>query len=435
MIWLIDVTTYAKEIANELQEIRNDFFRMKKHVRHVVLGEHVEPKMRTYSYGLLRIATILSFNGIETEYLHYYDVDQKVELSEVAPELIAFSIVCPTVGMADSIMRKLRPIYPKARFAIGGPHINVACKQTISRYPDFDIYCNRNDVEAATMLARQSLASPQGDYVDFSLLPYTLKEYQINTVTTLGCSFTCKYCQDNRIRYGEISKSGHLAYLVHHLEPRTCIHFFDSVLGGTAQRLINVCDCIQKVEHDFILSCDIRAEMIDKRTIEALVRSGFHEVRMGIETIDSMVLETNSRTLGKSPFLAAVQMLRNYSDIYVTVYSVIGLPGSTQQSCDDTAHFFSELLDSRAVDEIKNCMYVPYPIDDVQYNSIRIKTDNWNEYDRQSYPVYELPHMKSEEIWNAYLVSRKYYCLHKTRNCGILKEKGGIPKCRGRSTK
>ena len=33
------------------------------------------------------------------------------------------------------------------------------------------------------------------------------------------------------------------------------------------------------------------------------------------------------------------------------------------------------------------------------------------------------------------LVSRKYYCLHKTRNCGILKEKGGIPKCRGRSTK
>jgi len=401
IIWLIDTTTYTKEIDKELREIKRNYFRIKKHVRHTTLGEHIEPKTRTFSYGLLRIATILTHNGIESEYIHHYDIDDKLNSS--APDLVAFSTVCPTVGLADSLMQKIRAKYPTTQFAIGGPHINVAYKKTQSRYPNFNIYCNRSDIEAAEMIAQKALANPTGEYVNFDLLPYSIKEYQINTCTTLGCSFSCKYCQDNHVCYKEINNDGHLSYLVNHLEARTCVHFCDSVLGGTAQRLLNVCSNISKTNHDFLLSCDMRAEMVNYETVEALKKAGFCEVRLGIETTDSEVLKMNNRSLGKEVFIKAINMLRKHSNIYITMYSVLGLPGSTVQSCDDTARFFSKMLDKKAVDEIKNCIYVPYPKDSVEYNNVHIETDNWANYDRQSFPVYSLPTMTSREIWNAYL--------------------------------
>lgn len=406
MIWLVDATTYSKEIDSELLRLKREYFIIKNFVKKNILGEYVPAKRRTFSYGLLRIATILDFNGIEIEYFDISELAHRIDIAKTLPDKIAFSAVCPTIPLCQSHSEKIKKKYPKLKTILGGPQVNIAPNKTRIKYPGFDLYSVGSDLDAAQQIAENRLNNPNSGFIKFSLLPYPINDYAINTCTTLGCPFGCKYCQDNRMKYLEVSTDGFISEFIKVVPPRTCIHFFDSVLGGYHSRTLEVCKHIEKTNHRFLLSCDIRAEYIDKDTVIALSKAGFAEVRMGIESADESLLRQNNRTLTPDQLLKAIDIIRKYSSIYITLYSVVGLPGATKESFEKTLVFFSYLLENRMVDEIKSCIYVPYPFDEPMFNSdeIEITSFEWENYDRQSYPNYRLPSLSQEEIWNQYLL-------------------------------
>ncbi|MBQ8528694.1 MAG: cobalamin-dependent protein [Clostridia bacterium] len=405
MIWLVDYTHYEKEIDKELLECKRDYFRIKSYKRYNIIGKTAPVKTKVYSTGLLRIATLLSRSGIEVRYLHYYMLEELLEQGATPPEVVAFSCVCPTVPMCAELAERIKSLSPGTKVLLGGVHVNVAEEETRLRYPIFDRLIVGYELEAAEKIAGRRLNNQGEGYVDYSLLPYHISDYAINTFTNMGCPFSCKYCVDGLAPHFTASENGQLDRLKQLLPSRNLVHFFDSVLGYSKEGIARVCRAIESCNHDLILSCDMRADILTPELVRALYKAGFREIRLGMESSNEELLSGNGRTLSFSTFRGQLELIRESSDMYVTLYTITGLPGTTPTIQQATLEECDRLFSLGLVDEIKNALYVPYPMKNVNYaeRGIQITSTDWRGYDRQSYPVYRTPEMSEDELWRMYI--------------------------------
>lgn len=412
-IWLIDATTYKKSISDELRDEKITYFRIKSYLRRQIIGRHSLPTQKTFSIGLLRIATLLERKGYNVKYYHLEDFKTHYSslILETPPNIVAFGCVCPTIPICNEIAKNIKSYKIGIITAVGGSHINVALNKTMCKYTNFDKYVYGFDRVAVSRLIDEAVEKEFDyiPYVDYSILPHPLNDYDINIFSTLGCAFNCKYCQDGKMPYFEYLLDGGLSLIKNDLKPYKLVHFFDSSLGYSKNRLLSVCNALSSLKHKYILSCDMRAEFISKRTINALVKAGFREVRMGLETVDLNVLIKNGRDISPNKVIEKVKLIRECSDLYITLYTVSGLPGTTLETYKNNKEIYKYLLESRSVDEIKNAQYVPYPIDGVDpgQKGIVIRDNNWENYDRQSYPVYETKKLTRQQIWEEFLDTAK----------------------------
>lgn len=404
MIWLVDYTHYEKSIDPRLAECKKDYFRLKSYVRANKIGKTAPVSSRVYGTGLLRLATILKKNGKEIRYIHYYMLEDLLHSGEQLPEKIAFSSVCPTVPRCAVLAERIKQEFPQIKLLIGGVHVNLVPDLTRQRFPIFDELIVGYEHEAAQKIAGCKLFEVPEPYVDYSILPFPLNEYAINTFTTMGCPFRCDYCADGRAPHFCASKDGQIRDLKRLLPKRNLVHFFDSVLGYSETGIRRVCKALREAEHDFLLSCDMRADLLTPALVKELESAGFVEIRLGLESADSEVLERNNRTLHADRFLDQIKMIRESSNLYVALYSITGIPGSDCASQERTLEFCDGLFQNHLVDEIKNALYVPYPMSNVDYSTkgITLLSENWEDYDRQSFPVFETEKLSAEQLWELY---------------------------------
>lgn len=405
MIWLVDYTHYKQEIDEALQQYKRDYFRMKSYRRHQVIGQTAPVKNRVFGTGLLRIATLLHKNGYPVRYLHYEMLEAALVNGEKMPEIVAFSCVCPTAPRCAELCTQIKMRSPNTMVMLGGVHVNVALDETKRRFPMFDRFITGYETAAAEQIVQQPLQNYTDRYVDYSLLPYPLSDYAINTLTTMGCPFRCRYCVDGIAPHFCACDNGQLDDMTKLLPARNLVHIFDSVLGHSEKRIREVCKAIKATGHQFLLSCDMRADLMTPELVRLIEDAGFVELRLGMESADTELLQENGRTLSFERFIEKLTMIRQNSKLYIALYTVTGLPGTTWEVQEKTLQACDYLLRSGLVDEIKNAMYVPYPMAHIDYTQqgITILNNDWAQYDRQSFPVYRTKEMSSEELWHMYL--------------------------------
>ena len=403
MIWLVDYTSYRKDIDPELARLRRDYFIIKSYYRAKKVGATAPVKNKVFSTGLLRIATILKRNGVDVRFMDSDMLISALDRGETLPEAVAFSAVCPTVPLCAALAERIKAQSPSTSVKLGGVHVNLCAAETARRFPVFDELTVGYEFEGAEKVAGRRLIDTGGSYVDYSLLPHPLSYYAINTFTAMGCPFRCDYCADGRAPHFNASPDGQLGEMIHLLPERTLVHFFDSVLGSCRRGIRAVCNAIAATGHKFLLSCDMRADLLTPELVRSLERAGFIEVRLGIESSDEELLKRNRRTLTAHRFSEQIRMIRDNSELYITLYSVTGLPGTTWESQSRTLDYFGELMDAHLADETKNGFYVPYPMEGVDYSARGVTSH----YDRQSYPVYHTTEMSREELRRLYLYTTR----------------------------
>lgn len=410
MIWLIDYNHYTVTMDPILADLRKDYFAIKRYVRAKKIGETAPVKTKTFSNGLLRIATILNYNHISVKYIHYYEIDDCLMRPDEEPTIVAFSAVCPTVPRCAELARKIKKQFPNAKMMIGGAHVNQVPELTLEKFPVFDSVNNNYELKAAEFLAQRKLKECSGFYVDYQLLPHPLHQYGINTFTSLGCMFHCDYCADGTAPHFKAMEDGQIGVMKNLLPERTLIHFFDSVLGYSPKGTLEVCRNIKSLNHPFLLSCDMRADVLTPEIIVSLEKAGFVEIRMGLDTASIEVLQQNGRTIMPDTLLNKLKMIRDYSGLYVSLYSITGLPGTTKDLHRVTLDYMRYIYEHHLADEIKNAIYVPYPMRNVDYKNrgVYITDQNWEHYDRSSYPVYRLETLNESDIWNMFLETARW---------------------------
>ncbi len=406
-VLLVNATSYNAVIPDDARILKEMYFRVKAYAKkRKIRGLNLElnRNTRTYAVGLLRIATILKYNGYEVRYIDLDELCLESLGSTIQKiDIIAFSAVTPTVPKCAELCSTIKAMNPDIMVAIGGAHINVAKEMTKQRYPCFDIFADGYDMEGASQIVcvpACSLKAPK-IYADYSLLPYPLTEYILNTFTTLGCMYGCDYCQDHMVKYYENPDITGLTHFLGNVPRGSMIHYFDSSIGVKQERTKAVCKALSRLDHGFLLSCDARAEAITPEVVRMLEDAGFVEISMGMEIADSGILKGNNRYLPYSKLEKAFDIIRNNSNIYISIYNAIGIPGSTVEATTASRNILRQLLLSDCIDEMKSCIYVPYPMDnkDYQKRGVTIENQDWSKYDRQSFPVYRLENMTAQEIW------------------------------------
>jgi radical SAM superfamily enzyme YgiQ (UPF0313 family) len=406
-VWLVDATTYRRPVYLELRTLKERFLRIEHCARTRRFGPHTSRGVLTYSPGLLRIATLLAASGMAVRYMTFDDAARLIESGQDPPDFVGFGAVCPTVPRCAALARTVRRRWPRTRVALGGPHAAIAPRLTGLRFPWFhDVIDSFDQVAAARLVGRSvdSIAEPVM-YLNYNLLPAPVAEYGLNLSTFTGCPFTCLYCQDNLVPKRRMEMDGGLASLLGHLKRRTPVHFCDSVFGGTITRARQICRVLSGLDHGMLLSCDIRPEFARPELLRDLQEAGFAEVRIGLDSADENVLAGARRSAQAAGLSAVLERIRDWSDLYVSVYLVTGLPGSVQGTLDLNLEKVDKLLGSGLADQIKHHLYVPYPSDQRPGGGpgVQLRTTDWARYDRSSFPVFELDGLSAEAIWNSFL--------------------------------
>lgn len=412
-ILLVDATAFQTTLSPELLSLKDRYFRIKKHIKDNYLGNYVSPSPRSFSMGLLRVATLLKTNGINVRYTSIFDDVIKI-FKEESFDIVAFSAICPTFNICVEITKEIRSIAKRnIRVVVGGAHINVARDITIKRYgTTFDSYVNGYESNVITQIVGKEikLIKPNGCYVDYSLLPLPLFRYSISTFRTIGCSYNCQYCQDKLIPQFERDIVCDMRTYMKLLPKGSLIHFFDStIIGKNYQNFEMMCKNLESMQHGMHLSCEIRSEQIGENSIMLLEKAGFSEIRVGVESSDYQVLSSVNRRNPIENIERKFTLVKEISNMYISIYILSGLLGSTIESSSRTRELVCRYLEDNVVDEVKNGIYVPYPIDGVNYSKqgIFVLSEDWNRYDRQKYPVYHLKNMSSDNIWEDFILTTK----------------------------
>lgn len=417
-ILLIDATFYRKEINEVLKQKKRDYFKIKRYVRDKYLGELDSSNQRNFSHGCLRMATLLKRAGAEVTFVSLEELkNQSCEINRKIDDnqfnKICFSAVTPTVPLCEKFCLRKKKKGVMSSFIIGGAHINEAKKLTQARHPNFDQYEAGYEKEAVDQILgfKASEKILEGEYVDYSILPYHIAEYALNNLfTASGCSFNCKYCADNRMPKIENSLTGGFERISPLLgEKSRLIHFFDSNMGYNQERLIEVCNALSKIKHNHIFSCNMRPELLNDEVCKALWKARFRDIMIGIENADENTLKKNAKGMKLSNVTQKLRMLQQYG-FFVTAYTMVGMPFSTKETFEHTIEMCRYYIENGLVTDCKTpAIYVPYPRDDFDYlQELGVCINDkigWENYDRQSFPVYDLKHngitITAEEIWDA----------------------------------
>lgn len=427
-VWLVDVTTYRPRIPDALQASKASFFRVESVARSRRVGELAPRGLRTFSAGLLHIATILAASGYRVRFLPREEFAELLDQTAAsdAPAVIGFGAVCPTVPTCAAFAEQARRRFPGARVALGGSHVTVAADLTRRRYPVFhQVIPASGEAAAGALVGRlpQELACPRVE-LDYGLLPYPVAEYGLNLMTATGCPFSCLYCQDALAPRTHRALDGGLGELMGQLPPRTPVHFCDSVLGGSPARARRVCEALADLDHGMALSCDLRPEYVRPDLLQLLAAAGFVEIRIGLDSADEAVLAATARSARPSQLPRALELVREQAQLYVSVYLLTGLPGTTPRTLDRNLAVVHHLLAQGLADQVRHHLYVPYPTDRCHtgHPDVRLLTDDWARYDRHSYPVFELEGITADRLWASFLATEEAINVEWMKRLGLCED-------------
>jgi len=159
---------------------------------------------------------------------------------------------------------------------------------------------------------------------------------------------------------------------------------------------------------DLTWNTNLRADSIDYDLAILMKRAGCHTVNMGLESANQDILNTIKKNITVGKMKQSVIDCKK-AGLEVCGYFVIGLPGETAETIEQTVKFAKSL----DLDLVTFNITAPHPgtpfynyLDEKGY----LMTKDWSKYDTNSVPVYGYPEMSDEEIYSLALRAyRKFY--------------------------
>jgi len=162
---------------------------------------------------------------------------------------------------------------------------------------------------------------------------------------------------------------------------------------------------------DLTWSCNDRANSglsRDPAIIKKMKKAGCHSIRLGLESANSQVLKNVKKNTTPEQVTRTAALIKK-EGLEVLIYFMLGLPGETRKSINETIDFI-KVID---VDYITLGIAQPYPgthFYDYLIKNKYLKTKDWSKYDPMEMPVYEYPQISSQEILQAhYRGLRSFY--------------------------
>ncbi|HHB90054.1 MAG TPA: radical SAM protein [Anaerolineae bacterium] len=190
-------------------------------------------------------------------------------------------------------------------------------------------------------MERYTNLQPATDAVDGS------KSFSI--LTSRGCPYRCTFCSQSimPVKWRSRTPENVIAeweHLVHDLGAQE-IGVLDDSANIRKKRLHEIADLLieRKLNHvPWIFVNGIRANLVDRELMMKLKKAGLKRTAFGVETGNPEILKTIDKRIDLDTIREAFKITKE-AGIETIAFMIIGLPGDTRETMQDTINFAIEL--------------------------------------------------------------------------------------------
>lgn len=333
-----------------------------------------------FQFGIASISSILKQHGINTRLITCHCLDKNLvrhAIHDFQPTLIAFSYTSDQCDLAEQTINYVYDTFHLPIVA-GGPHATVAPEETIA-IRGLKFLCVGEGEYAMLELARaldekqgltriRNLWIKQGNTVvrndvrnlieDLDSLPppdRVLFDYQAaldvdhraDFLAGRGCPYPCSYCINHKLqdiyrgkgRYVRLRSVNNVLdevlSVLSTYRGVESVNFHDDTFIINKQWARQFCD---EYSHriGMPLHINARADLIDPEIVDCLKRAGCVEIKIGIEHGNERIRNrVMKRNMSNEQIITAFRLVKN-AGIKAWAYNMMGLPGETKATINDT---------------------------------------------------------------------------------------------------
>ncbi len=220
-------------------------------------------------------------------------------------------------------------------------------------------------------------------------------------VTSRGCPAGCKYCIKH-VSYQNSVRVRSAENIVEELEYLgalgiTNIHMYADLFTVNRDHVVALCKLIIEREIKIRWTCNSRVDYVDEEMLSLMGQAGCWLISWGIESANEMILKRARKGYKKEQAFRALKWAKA-AGIKNWGYFIIGLPGETEESIQETIAYAKELPVDIALFHIA----APYPgtpffYEVVENNWFRPGT-KWEEVDMDQSTVLDYGNLTAERL-------------------------------------
>jgi len=347
-------------------------------------------KIPTPPMGLMCIAAVLENEGFEVvildnNLLELPQIQLSAEIKNVYPDIVGITSDSATFYQSLRIANSVKSIFRNhVPVVIGGPQVNVRCEKVL-RYPevDFVVYGEGEYtmLELCEAIAKnktkssirglgfkekgQTKINPPRPFIDnLDDLPFParhlvpmanyprrgdwMKIAPVDQVSTSrGCPFDCAFCSNNYVwgrKYRYRSARNvlkEIAMLIRNFGTKG-IYFREDVLTINRQRVVEICEGINRQGLHIKWECESRVDTVDRELLEKMRGSGCENIWFGVETGNQKTLDMLKKGITTEQTKNAFKWC-NELGIKTGASIILGIPYETIEDMKKTIQFTTEI--------------------------------------------------------------------------------------------
>lgn len=347
--------------------------------------------------GIGYIAAVLEKNDFPVKVIDCRPLNMNIqqlidELKKENPHVIGITATVLEAKRAIDISNILKKEMPRTLLVIGGPHFTSMPTETLKESAfDIGVYGEgeitflelANAIEEAKVKKMKSLSLKKikglhykdrygkifftgaREYIqDLDSLPFParhlyppLNKYHPvpasyikfplgHLMSSRGCPYQCIFC-DRKI-FGNKYRARNPQKVVDEIEELIKVYgakeikFFDDTFTMDPQRVIKICDEMERRKIRIPWSCLTRANTVSKELLQRMKKAGCWQVAMGLESGDQRMLNIMKKGVTVEQNELAVKWAKE-AGLNVRAFFVIGMPGETIESIEKTIKFAKRL--------------------------------------------------------------------------------------------
>jgi radical SAM superfamily enzyme YgiQ (UPF0313 family) len=402
------------------------------------VGRRSREKMIWPQTELAGLAAVMEEAGYSTEIIDCIAEDMdwptfQAKLEHLRPKYMVTNVTAPTLKN-DMMTTFLAKSLSTVTIAIGS-HVTPMAIETLTDYPTLDVvirhepeYTLRELVQRVaagetlhgvqgTVFRHQGelVANPDRPFIanldDLPMPLYhklPLDKYRIPllrgpycfVVTSRGCPAGCRFCIKHVMWQNTVRSHSPERILAEMKElarlGTTNIHFYADLFTVDRQVVIDLCKLIVEDGTKFKLTSNSRVDFVDEEMLTWMAKAGFWMLSWGLESGSMDVLKRMRKGINFDKTRNALETSKRLG-IKNWGYFIIGMPGETVESINETIKFAKGLPLTLALFHIA----VPYPGTPFYYEAVQngwIQASRWEDMDMDRSTVLNYPHLTAEEL-------------------------------------
>jgi len=365
--------------------------------------ESLDPKLDP-PLGLMYIASVLEKNGYRPKIVDLCFYERKDWKKAIGfADIYGITILTPSYYRALEILKICKENNPKALVVAGGAHPTALPHDTLK--DGFDVvvkgegeYAMLNLVKLFEKGSKDYSSIIIGEVKNIDDLPFParhlvpIKEYTrkvfgvraTSIIASRGCPYRCAFCANDpedsvfkgKVRFRSVDSVVEEIKEVMKLYGFRHFIFYDDTFTLNPD-LENLCDKLRRLYIVFRCNGDLRRDSF--KTFKMLYRAGCREIAFGVESGSQEVLNKVRKGTKVERNKKVIKMAKK-AGLIVKTYLMVGCPGETWETVEETRKFVSEVKPHQWT--LFN--FTPIPGCDIFKNpskyGIILKTKDWRAY-------------------------------------------------------